>query len=141
MPIVHIPPSGPFCMTLNLSETALLSIVIPRCCSSSLLSRYLIFPAIRVEMILFAARRASIMVVFPWSTWPIVVTLRTSTASGAAMIARVENVFRREIQGLLRMNRQRREAQSKSAVNTATFEPGGMSLVEQFRFRCGSEVE
>ena len=64
----YIPPSGVFSMTLNLSETALLSMVIPRSCSSSLLSKYLILPAIRVDMMLFAARRASIIVVLPWST-------------------------------------------------------------------------
>lgn len=72
-------------MTLNLRETALLSIVMPLCCSSSLLSRYLIFPAIRDEMMLLAASSASIIVVLPWSTCPMVVTLRTSTASAAAM--------------------------------------------------------
>jgi len=65
---------------LNLRETAELSMVIPRCCSSSLLSRYLIFPAILEEMILFAAKRLSISVVFPWSTWPIVVTFLTKKA-------------------------------------------------------------
>lgn len=70
-------------MTLKRSETAEFSIVIPRCCSSSLLSRYLIFPAILKEMILFAARRASMSVVFPWSTWPIVVTFLTNKALAA----------------------------------------------------------
>ncbi|KIY46597.1 hypothetical protein FISHEDRAFT_12172, partial [Fistulina hepatica ATCC 64428] len=55
-------------LTWNLRETALLSIVIPRSCSSSRLSMYLILPAIRVDMILFAARSASMRVVLPWST-------------------------------------------------------------------------
>lgn len=52
-------------MTLNRRETALLSMVIPLSCSSSRLSRYLIFPAILVEIMLLAAKSASIMVVLP----------------------------------------------------------------------------
>ena len=83
---IYIPSPVDLSATLNLRDTALLSIVMPRSCSSSLLSRYLIFPAILVDMMLFAARSASIMVVFPWSTWPIVVTLRTSIASAVAIV-------------------------------------------------------
>ena len=63
-----VPPSGSFLIILNLREMALLSMVIPRSCSSSLLSRYLIFPAILVEMMLLAANSESTKVVLPWST-------------------------------------------------------------------------
>ena len=43
-------------------------------------------PAIRGEIILFAASSVSMRVVFPWSTWPRVVNIRTFAESGACML-------------------------------------------------------
>ena len=79
-------------VTLNLRDTALLSMVIPLRCSSSLLSRYLNLPAIFEEIMLLAARRESMRVVLPWSTWPRVVIMRTF--SGSSMAKRVTTVNR-----------------------------------------------
>lgn len=60
-------PPVVFFSILKRKDTALLSIVMPRCCSSSLLSMYRILPAILAEIMLFATRRPSTNVVLPWS--------------------------------------------------------------------------
>lgn len=86
----HLPVFLP--TTWNLSETALLSIVIPRSCSSSLLSIYRILPAIRDEIILFAASIESMSVVFPWSTCPSVVIIRMVALSEVFMRVKGKNV-------------------------------------------------
>ena len=80
-----MPPVAFRSITWNLRETALLSMVIPRSCSSSRLSRYLILPTILDDMMLFDAKRASIRVVFPWSTCPSVVIMRIWAGSGASI--------------------------------------------------------
>lgn len=53
-----------------------LFIVIPRCCSSRLLSMYLNFPTIFWDITPLLATRESAIVVLPWSTWAIMQILR-----------------------------------------------------------------
>lgn len=69
----------------NRKLTAELSIVIPRSCSSSRLSRKRSLPASRVEMMLLDDRSESAKEVLPWSTCATIVTLRV-LASGAAYV-------------------------------------------------------
>lgn len=53
-----------------------LFIVIPRCCSSRLLSMYLNFPTIFWDITPLLATKESASVVLPWSTWAIMQILR-----------------------------------------------------------------
>lgn len=58
--------------------------VMPRSCSSSLLSRYRILPAMRAEMMLLEARSESAYEDFPWSTCPTMLS-GSMTTNGEAV--------------------------------------------------------
>ena len=76
---------------------ALLRIVIPLRCSSSIESRYLIVPANRSEMIPLCSQSESARVVLPWSTCAAMVTRRVWLGAG-----RIDDIGTRTTVGIIR---------------------------------------